>query len=66
MILVQVVVYVQHMLYIVQCLTVYFFSIRILDNLPVVVPRQTREGSQAPGFEHGYRVGYKVRSHLVD
>uniref|UniRef100_A0ACD6AGY8 Uncharacterized protein n=1 Tax=Avena sativa TaxID=4498 RepID=A0ACD6AGY8_AVESA len=33
----------------------------ILDNLPVVVPRQTREGSQAPGFEHGYRVGYKLK-----
>jgi hypothetical protein len=33
---------------------------RILDNLPVVVPRQTREGSQIPSFEHGYRVGYKV------
>lgn len=37
----------------------YFPSIRILDNLPVVVPRQTREGSQ-PNFDHGYRVGYKV------
>ncbi|KAL5225650.1 hypothetical protein ABZP36_012289 [Zizania latifolia] len=33
----------------------------ILDNLPVVVPRQTREGSQTPSFEHGYRVGYKLK-----
>jgi transmembrane 9 superfamily protein 2/4 len=32
-----------------------------LDNLPVVVPRQTREGSQTPSFEHGYRVGYKLK-----
>ncbi|VAI89667.1 unnamed protein product [Triticum turgidum subsp. durum] len=32
----------------------------ILDNLPVVVPRQTREGSQ-PIFDHGYRVGYKLK-----
>jgi hypothetical protein len=43
---------------------IYFVSknvhVRILDNLPVVVPMQTREGSQTPSFEHGYRVGYKV------
>lgn len=31
----------------------------ILDNLPVAVPRQRRDGSQTPSYEHGYRVGYK-------
>ncbi|KAJ4820755.1 Transmembrane 9 superfamily member [Rhynchospora pubera] len=31
----------------------------ILDNLPVAVPRQRRDGSQTPSYEHGFRVGYK-------
>ncbi|XP_020269316.1 transmembrane 9 superfamily member 7-like [Asparagus officinalis] len=31
----------------------------ILDNLPVAVPRQRRDGSPAPSYEHGYRVGIK-------
>ncbi|KAJ6814686.1 transmembrane 9 superfamily member 7-like [Iris pallida] len=31
----------------------------ILDNLPVAVPRQRRDGSQLPSYEHGFRVGYK-------
>ncbi|XP_020585765.1 transmembrane 9 superfamily member 7-like [Phalaenopsis equestris] len=31
----------------------------ILDNLPVAVPRQRRDGIQAPSYEHGFRVGYK-------
>ncbi|ONK76558.1 uncharacterized protein A4U43_C03F29520 [Asparagus officinalis] len=31
----------------------------ILDNLPVAVPRQSRDGSQLPSYEHGFRVGYK-------
>lgn len=34
---------------------------RILDNLPVAVPRQRRDGSLTPSYEHGYRVGIKVR-----
>ncbi|KAJ6794646.1 transmembrane 9 superfamily member 7-like [Iris pallida] len=33
----------------------------ILDNLPVAVPRQRRDGSQLPSYEHGFRVGYKDR-----
>ncbi|URE21445.1 transmembrane 9 superfamily member [Musa troglodytarum] len=33
----------------------------ILDNLPVAVPRQRRGGSQAPSYEHGFRVGYKSK-----
>lgn len=37
-----------------------FFYTRILDNLPVAVPRQRRDGSQTPSYEHGFRVGYKV------
>uniref|UniRef100_A0A804KR02 Transmembrane 9 superfamily member n=1 Tax=Musa acuminata subsp. malaccensis TaxID=214687 RepID=A0A804KR02_MUSAM len=32
----------------------------ILDNLPVAVPRLRRDGSQAPTYEHGFRVGYKA------
>lgn len=32
---------------------------RILDNLPVAVPRQRRDGSQTPSYDHGFRVGYK-------
>lgn len=31
----------------------------ILDNLPVAVPRQRRDGVQQPSYEHGYRVGFK-------
>ncbi|XP_020251267.1 transmembrane 9 superfamily member 7-like [Asparagus officinalis] len=33
----------------------------ILDNLPVAVPRQRRDGSPAPSYEHGYRVGIKSK-----
>ncbi|KAJ8470951.1 hypothetical protein OPV22_025294 [Ensete ventricosum] len=33
----------------------------ILDNLPVAVLRQRRDGSQAPSYEHGFRVGYKSK-----
>ncbi|XP_074582929.1 transmembrane 9 superfamily member 7-like isoform X2 [Curcuma longa] len=33
----------------------------ILDNLPVAVPRQRRDGSQIASYEHGFRVGYKVK-----
>ncbi|XP_072998872.1 transmembrane 9 superfamily member 7-like [Typha latifolia] len=33
----------------------------ILDNLPVAVPRQRSDGSQAPSYEHGFRVGYKSK-----
>ncbi|CAL9769041.1 unnamed protein product [Musa acuminata subsp. burmannicoides] len=33
----------------------------ILDNLPVAVPRLRRDGSQAPTYEHGFRVGYKSK-----
>ncbi|CAL9102057.1 unnamed protein product [Musa textilis] len=32
----------------------------ILDNLPVAVPRQRRDGSQVATYEHGFRVGYKI------
>ncbi|KAJ3694086.1 hypothetical protein LUZ60_009566 [Juncus effusus] len=32
----------------------------ILDNLPVAVPRQRRDGSQTT-YEHGFRVGYKSK-----
>lgn len=32
---------------------------RILDNLPVAVLRQRRDGSQSTTYEHGYRVGFK-------
>ncbi|KAL0908024.1 hypothetical protein M5K25_022487 [Dendrobium thyrsiflorum] len=31
----------------------------ILDNLPAAVPRQRRDASQIPSYEHGFRVGYK-------
>ncbi|GAB2293021.1 Transmembrane 9 super member 7 [Dionaea muscipula] len=31
----------------------------ILDNLPVAVTRQRRDGNQAKVYEHGYRVGFK-------
>ncbi|KAK1576336.1 hypothetical protein Q3G72_013048 [Acer saccharum] len=31
----------------------------ILDNLPVVVLRLRRDGSQATTYEHGFRVGFK-------
>ncbi|PKA64261.1 hypothetical protein AXF42_Ash009481 [Apostasia shenzhenica] len=31
----------------------------ILDNLPVAVPKQRRDGSPTPSYEHGFRVGYK-------
>uniref|UniRef100_A0A6V7QQ63 Transmembrane 9 superfamily member n=1 Tax=Ananas comosus var. bracteatus TaxID=296719 RepID=A0A6V7QQ63_ANACO len=31
----------------------------ILDNLPVAVPRQRRDGSDALSYEHGFAVGYK-------
>ncbi|KAI3727317.1 hypothetical protein L1987_67130 [Smallanthus sonchifolius] len=31
----------------------------ILDNLPVAVLRQRRDGSQSPTYEHGFRVGFK-------
>lgn len=40
-----------------------FAFYRILDNLPVAVPRYRRDGSQAPSYEHGFRVGYKVSYH---
>lgn len=32
---------------------------RILDNLPVAVQRQRRDGNQLV-YEHGFRVGYKT------
>lgn len=32
---------------------------RILDNLPVAVVRQRRDGSQTTTYEHGFRVGFK-------
>lgn len=32
---------------------------RILDNLPVAVRRQRRDGSQSTTYEHGFRVGFK-------
>lgn len=32
---------------------------RILDNLPVAVPRQRQDGSQSTTYEHGFRVGFK-------
>ena len=32
---------------------------RILDNLPVAVLRQRRDGSQSTTYEHGFRVGFK-------
>ncbi|MQM09540.1 hypothetical protein Taro_042409 [Colocasia esculenta] len=31
----------------------------ILDNLPVAVARQRRDGSQLTTYEHGFRVGFK-------
>ncbi|KAL8217359.1 hypothetical protein R6Q57_020732, partial [Mikania cordata] len=31
----------------------------ILDNLPVAVLRQRRDGSQSTTYEHGFRVGFK-------
>ncbi|KAL0397004.1 UNVERIFIED_CONTAM: Transmembrane 9 superfamily member 7 [Sesamum calycinum] len=31
----------------------------ILDNLPVAVPRQRRDGSPSTTYEHGFRVGFK-------
>ncbi|KAL3008019.1 hypothetical protein AAZX31_07G009100 [Glycine max] len=31
----------------------------ILDNLPVAVHRQRRDGSQSTTYEHGFRVGFK-------
>ncbi|PWZ08092.1 Transmembrane 9 superfamily member 7 [Zea mays] len=50
----------------VSCLTKFIlfqknWACRILDYLLVVVPRRAREGSQTPSFEHGYRVGYKLK-----
>ncbi|XP_074580505.1 transmembrane 9 superfamily member 7-like [Curcuma longa] len=33
----------------------------ILDNLPLAVPRQRRDGSQIHSYENGFRVGYKGR-----
>ncbi|XP_008793236.1 transmembrane 9 superfamily member 7-like [Phoenix dactylifera] len=33
----------------------------MLDNLPVAVPRQRRDESQAPSYEQGFRVGYKLK-----
>lgn len=32
---------------------------RILDNLPVAVHRQRRDGSPSKTYEHGFRVGFK-------
>lgn len=32
---------------------------RILDNLPVAVLRQRRDGIQSTTYEHGFRVGFK-------
>ena len=32
---------------------------RILDNLPVAVRRQRRDGSPSTTYEHGFRVGFK-------
>ncbi|GLJ04674.1 hypothetical protein SUGI_0001060 [Cryptomeria japonica] len=32
----------------------------ILDNLPVVVPRQRMDGTPAYSYEHGFRVGFKA------
>ena len=32
---------------------------RILDNLPVAVLRQRRDGSPSTTYEHGFRVGFK-------
>ncbi|GMH16540.1 hypothetical protein Nepgr_018381 [Nepenthes gracilis] len=31
----------------------------ILDNLPVAVLRQRRDGSQAKAYDHGFRIGFK-------
>lgn len=31
----------------------------VLDNLPVAVLRQRRDGSQSTTYEHGFRVGFK-------
>jgi transmembrane 9 superfamily protein 2/4 len=31
----------------------------ILDNLPVAVLRQRKDGIQSTTYEHGYRVGFK-------
>nr|CAD1843137.1 unnamed protein product [Ananas comosus var. bracteatus] len=33
----------------------------ILDNLPVAVPRQRTDASQATSYEHGFRVGLKSK-----
>lgn len=32
---------------------------RILDNLPVAVLRQRRDGIPSTTYEHGFRVGFK-------
>lgn len=37
----------------------YNVESRILDNLPVAVLRQRRDGSQSTTYEHGFRVGFK-------
>lgn len=34
-------------------------AFRILDNLPVAVLRQRRDGIPTPTYEHGFRVGFK-------
>ncbi|KAG0455875.1 hypothetical protein HPP92_023663 [Vanilla planifolia] len=33
----------------------------ILDNLPVAVPRQRKDGNHEPTYEHGFRVGLKTK-----
>lgn len=38
---------------------IFFTKCRILDNLPVAVLRQRRDGSQSTTYEHGFRVGFK-------
>lgn len=37
----------------------------ILDNLPVAVPRQRRDGSPAPSYESGYRLGIKNKDDKI-
>jgi transmembrane 9 superfamily protein 2/4 len=35
------------------------WTCRVLDNLPVAVLRQRRDGIQSTTYEHGFRVGFK-------
>lgn len=38
---------------------IFTLHCRILDNLPVAVLRQRRDGVQSTTYEHGFRVGFK-------